>query len=99
MSEPLPQADGHDQLVAEFLDEFAARLQAGEPIDVEACARAHPEIAERLRWLLPAAQALANLSGPSAGQAAPATPAVALTGTLGDYRLLREVGRGGMGVV
>ena len=68
MSEPLPQADGNDQLVAEFLDEFAARLQAGEPIDVEACARAHPEIADRLRWLLPAAQALANLSGPSAGR-------------------------------
>jgi serine/threonine protein kinase/WD40 repeat protein len=85
-----------DEKIAELIEELAAKLQAGEPIDLEACARAHPECAERIRWLLPAVQALAGLSQPSpAGPAAP----VPVTGTLGDYRILREVGRGGMGVV
>jgi WD40 repeat protein len=90
-----------DTLMAELLEELAARLQAGEPIDVEACARQHPAIADRLRWLLPVAQALANLSRPEAAATALASvPAAApLTGTLGDFCLLREVGRGGMGVV
>jgi serine/threonine protein kinase/WD40 repeat protein len=100
-SPPAPPGDDTDHLLAELLEDFAARLQAGETIDLEACAREHPEHADRLRWLLPAAQALADLSRPS-GTATSPTPLSAvtpMTGTLGDFRILREVGRGGMGVV
>jgi serine/threonine protein kinase/WD40 repeat protein len=44
---------------------------------------------------------MVNLSGPAATQVAPAPPVASapLAGTLGDFRILREVGRGGMGVV
>ena len=81
-----------DEALAELVDELAARIQGGESIDVEALARAHPEHADRLGPLLPALQALAGLGAPADGHACP-------SGVLGDFRIVREVGRGGMGVV
>jgi serine/threonine protein kinase/tetratricopeptide (TPR) repeat protein len=88
-----------DPLAAELLEEMAARLQAGEPLDVEACIQKHPECAERLRRLLPTVQVLADL-GRSGVSVQPSVANDGLTpGVLGDFRILREVGRGGMGVV
>jgi probable HAF family extracellular repeat protein len=80
-----------------LLEEYAARLQAGEPLDAEAFAAAHPEHAEVLRKLLPTMRVLAEMgSSPGASDGAGHDPH---TGTLGDFRIVREVGRGGMGVV
>jgi serine/threonine protein kinase/WD40 repeat protein len=76
------------------VDDLAAQIQAGRSIDLEALARAHPEHASRLAPLLPALQALAGLGAP-----APGDQAIPATGVLGDFRLVREVGRGGMGIV
>jgi WD40 repeat protein/serine/threonine protein kinase len=96
-------AGSTDARLAELIDELTARLQAGQPLDLEACLRDHPEHAERLAKLLPALQMLADASaarsqGSFGGDdgAALSTPRL---GELGDFRLLREVGRGGMGVV
>src|SRR5262245_7526794 len=86
---PEPSAD-EDPVLADLLEELTARLQAGSLPDGEALAREHPAHADQLRELLPALQALAH-----AGPLAPPLPG----GVLGDFRLLREVGRGGMGVV
>jgi serine/threonine protein kinase len=89
-----------DTRVAELLDELANRLQTGEPVDVEAFLAQHPEHAERLRRLVPAAQVLAELE--QSGQtSAPKTADVPdpVAGVLGDFRIVREIGRGGMGVV
>jgi hypothetical protein len=84
-----------DRLAAEVVAEITDRLHAGEPVDVEEYIARRPELADRLRRLVPALQVLDGISssGPAAGDGG------SLCGTLGDFRLIREVGRGGMGVV
>jgi tetratricopeptide (TPR) repeat protein len=84
----------------ELLDGIAEKVRAGEPVDVEALARAHPGRAGELRRMLPAMQVLADLDA-SCRPGGPGDPSreVSSLGALGDFRLLREVGRGGMGVV
>jgi serine/threonine protein kinase len=90
-----------DHALAELVERYTARLQAGEPVDLESLVAAHPEHAERLRRLLPALQALAALERTAShgGPAVPAADGGLESGVLGDFRILGEVGRGGMGVV
>jgi serine/threonine protein kinase len=66
-------------------------------VDEAAVLAAHPEHADDLRRLLPAIALLADLS--RSGGERGAAAAVSGGGTLGDFRLVREIGRGGMGVV
>jgi serine/threonine-protein kinase len=93
-----------DPAFAEWVEELAERLRAGDPVDLEALARAHPEWAERLRRLMPAIAAMADLgrSAAVAGDGGPIPSAClgpAGLGELGDFRIVREIGRGGMGIV
>src|SRR6516165_7484492 len=86
-----------------LVDELIAWLQAGEPPDWPALAREHPERVGRLRSMAQALDALGDLSraGDSALSGVAPLPAAedVVPGVLGDFRILREVGRGGMGVV
>lgn len=75
-------------LVADVVDEFQARQDAGKNPEPEEYAARHPEIAAKLRRIL----AVMRLAAPPLKQAEP-------PGILGDFQLGREIGRGGMGVV
>jgi len=81
---------------AEILDEYLRGLEAGNPPDREALLATHPDLAEELQ----AALLGVDFVHSAAPRLAPEEPADAQPGrSLGDYRLLRELGRGGMAVV
>src|SRR6266542_763247 len=97
--DPLDSVQGSslESLVAEVADDFVARQQRGEEPDIEDYAARHPHLAAVLRQVLAGLQLVRQSA---AGLGVPARPDEAPeTGTLGDYRILRQVGRGGMGIV
>ena len=92
-------SDGTETLVAEVADAFMDRLRRGEHPEVEDYARRFPQIATVLRHILPVLQVLRS-SAPGRSAAPLALPAEPQPeGPLGDYRIVREIGRGGMGIV
>jgi serine/threonine protein kinase/Flp pilus assembly protein TadD len=82
---------GKNPELDDLLEELGNRLQAGERLDLEEIVAEHPQHADDLRRYFPALNVLAGLKQ---------TPEhLAALGELGDFHLLRELGRGGMGVV
>src|SRR3954471_5376526 len=84
----------------ELAEEFAGRYRRGERPGLQEFIDRCPDLAEEIRELFPA---LVEVEQAEEGQ--PVRPAAATAvalprlGQVGDYRVVREVGRGGMGVV
>jgi eukaryotic-like serine/threonine-protein kinase len=95
------ESDGADADFDDLIEVLTARLQALEPVDVDEVARRYPEYAERLRRVLPALVMMADFgdSSPRQFEGIVARGPGLCARVLGDFRILREVGRGGMGVV
>lgn len=93
------QDDALADAVGEITDEFLARIQRGERPEVEEYARRHPALAGMLRQILPALEVLRKESaGEGSGRGA-SDGGVEPGKALGDFQLIREIGRGGMGIV
>lgn len=74
-----------------LLEQCLLALESGDQPGVEAILAAHPQAADRVRAQLAKLAALGILQGPSTTAAPPQH--------LGDFRLIRPLGRGGMGIV
>jgi len=87
-------------LLTRLADEFAARYRAGERPSLSEYCRRHPALAAEIRDLFPAMAEIEQAKEDHRELAAPpaASPAPVLK-QLGDFRILREIGKGGMGVV
>jgi serine/threonine protein kinase/tetratricopeptide (TPR) repeat protein len=88
-----------ESLVGRVADEFTRRLQQGDRPDVEDYAARYPQLADLLRQVLSALQVLGSPRGDLVSADESPDGGGTESRCLGDFRLRREVGRGGMGVV
>jgi eukaryotic-like serine/threonine-protein kinase len=91
------------ELLDRLAGEFVERLRRGEQPEVSQYADCHPELAGQIRDLFPALLVMERVR-PAPGELAPADEPDSPSGQprldcIGDFRILREVGRGGMGIV
>ncbi len=95
--------DSHDyELIDQLAEDFAERFRRGERPSLQEYVDRYPHLASDIRELLPAMvemEALKPKTEASAGIPAGTTVPVPELRQLGEYRILREVGQGGMGVV
>src|SRR5260370_21656288 len=101
METPSPRRETVEQLA----EEFAERYRRGERPPLSEYTARYPEHAEQIRDLFPALVLMERIA-PESEAAAPFFSGFSLRkrpaehpGQVGDYRILREIGRGGMGVV
>jgi serine/threonine protein kinase/WD40 repeat protein/tetratricopeptide (TPR) repeat protein len=87
----------------QIADEFVEAIRQGQRPSVEEFARRYPQHADEIRDMLPALALMEKAKSaddtPGQRQQAHAAAGAAPLSQLGDYQILREVGRGGMGVV
>ena len=96
----MAQSDVDPNLLEQLVNEWQERLRRGEHPDLEEYVRRYPQLADDIRELFPGLVALEDLGDGSLGVTGPnVVQGDAPSRRLGDFRLLREVGRGGMGVV
>lgn len=97
---PLPREPG---TIDEVVEEFLERLRSGHQPTVDEYASRFPDLVDALAELLPTIAAMEQLGSREKAGRQMARLAGAASGTgverLGDFRIIREIGRGGMGVV
>ena len=96
-------SESKSAIVLGLAEEFLERYRQGERPSLKEYIDQHPELAAEIRDVFPAMALMENIAladeslagEPAAGGLASSPPPQ----QLGDFRILREVGRGGMGIV
>ncbi|MEM7454839.1 MAG: WD40 repeat domain-containing serine/threonine-protein kinase, partial [Planctomycetota bacterium] len=83
--------------IEEVADSFATRLENGEKPSIEEYKRKYPQLADRIEAIFPALVMLEEAD--DQGGARQLAVDDSIPRELGDYQLIQEIGRGGMGIV
>jgi tetratricopeptide (TPR) repeat protein len=94
-----PAAGDDDDPFEQAAADFTRRVRAGERPTVDEYADRYPEIADLLRELLPTVAAVERAKSDSKEADRVAASFARPPERLGDFRIVREIGRGGMGIV
>jgi serine/threonine-protein kinase len=101
-----PSSHTRDERLAELFDRLTEARRRGQQADIEEVARAHPDLAGELRELWAIAQFAGDVGRSRMdGATIPQTVAPEVASArpqatrLGEFELIEEIGRGGMGVV
>jgi WD40 repeat protein/serine/threonine protein kinase len=87
-------------LLNQLAEELAARYRQGERPVLQEYLDRYPDLADDLRELFPAMLEMEQVREDRGEAGAPGTDSTAVPlQQLGDFRILREIGRGGMGIV
>src|SRR5262245_8792216 len=87
-------------LLNHMAEEFAARYRRGERPSLQEYIDRHPELADDIREFFPTLVEMEQVKDDrQAPVEQPATHTLPTLVRLGDFQIIREIGRGGMGVV
>src|SRR6266404_6015864 len=98
----MSDSEARSELVLELAEEFLERYRKGQRPALREYIDRHPELAAEIKEVFPAMAMMENIAVADESLAEPAARGLAATASLqqlGDYRIIREIGHGGMGVV
>jgi serine/threonine protein kinase/Flp pilus assembly protein TadD len=101
----MSESEARSEIVLNLAEEFLERYRRGERPPLREYINRHPELAAEIKEVFPAMAMMENIAVADESLADPAKKPVTKNQTtpalqqLGDYRIVREIGRGGMGLV
>ena len=102
----MPISESRSALVLELAEEFLERYRRGERPGLREYLDRHPELDGEIREVFPAMAMMENiairddpLEGERTDPHTPSRPDSRVPAQIGDFRIIREIGHGGMGAV